>query len=146
MTRTAMFCGLALALIANTTAADDRKDMPKDLAPFQGTWKVVKADFGGKAPFGSHQPELRLTFNSDKVTVKEGKQAVEKGSFSLNAKKNPGHLDLVNSKGIKIQGIYKFELDGTLNLCLVSDKGARPKSFDTKNTKAGMMVLEKMKE
>jgi uncharacterized protein (TIGR03067 family) len=145
MTRTALFCGLALALVANTTATDDRKDMPKDLAPFQGTWKVVKADFGGKAPFGSNLPELRFTFNSDKVTVKEGKRDAEKGSFSLNAKKNPGQLDLVSSKGTKIQGIYKFELDGTLNLCLVNDKGSRPKSFDTKNTKAGLIVLEKVK-
>src|SRR5207253_6730849 len=95
MTRTAMFCGLVLVLTAHTTTADDKKDTTKDLAPFQGTWKVVKADFDGKAPAGSNLPELRFTFASDRMTVKEGTREAETGSFSVNAEKNPNQLNLV---------------------------------------------------
>ena len=148
MIRFATLCGLLLA--ASTTSAQEKKDpkndVPKVLAPFQGSWKVVKADFSGKAPLGSNLPELRFTFNGDKVNVKEGKANAETGSYSVNAKKNPSELDLVSSKGTRIQGIYKFEKDGKLSLCFVSDRGTRPKSFDTTNTMSGLVVLEKVKE
>ena len=144
MIRFTTFCGLALALAA-PVAAQDKKDVPKELAAFQGTWKVVNADFNGKAPLGSNLPELRLTFSSDRMRVTDGAQ-VETGSFAVNARKNPGQLNLVNSAGTRIQGIYKFEKDGTLSLCLVKERGQRPKSFDTKNTNTGLMVLERVKE
>ena len=142
-----MFCGLVLALASTATAQekkDEKKEMPKDLAPFQGTWKVVKAEFGGVPP-GDKVPELRFTFAGDKVVVREGKDD-ETGSYSVDAKKNPPELDLVNTKGVRLQGIYKFDKDGKLNLCFVGDKGDRQKSFDTRKTSAGMMVLEKVKE
>jgi uncharacterized protein (TIGR03067 family) len=148
MTRFALACGLLLA--SGFTSAQEKKDpktdTPHPLSPFQGSWKVVKADFGGKAPVGSNRPEMRFTFNGDKVSVKEGKADAETGSYSVNIEKNPPELDLVSSRGTKILGIYSFEKDGKLRLCFVSDGGTRPKSFDTTNTMSGLIVLEKVKE
>jgi uncharacterized protein (TIGR03067 family) len=148
MTRFALVCGLLLA--SGFTSAQEKKDpkndVPHPLSPFQGSWKVVKADFAGKAPPGSNLPELRFTFSGDKVSVKEGQADAESGSYSVNIQKNPPELDLVNSKGTKVLGIYSFEKGGKLRLCFVSDGGARPKSFDTTNTMSGLMVLEKVKE
>lgn len=152
MTRRALFCGLVLALGMTATAQEkkdetkgEKKEMPKDLVPFQGTWKVVKAEFGGIPP-GDGAPELRFRFAGDKVVVREGKGDDETGSYSVDAMKDPGELDLVNTKGVRLQGIYKFDKDGKLTLCFVGDKGDRPKSFDTRKTSAGMMVLEKVKD
>jgi uncharacterized protein (TIGR03067 family) len=148
MIRFATLCGLLLAV--STTSAQEKKkpkkDVPQALSPFQGSWKVVKADFAGKAPIGSNLPELRFTFRGDKVNVREGKADADTGSYSVNAKKNPSELDLVNSKGTRVQGIYRFEKDGRLSLCLVNDRGTRPKSFDTANTMSGLIVLERVRE
>ena len=45
MSRLALFGVLTLAL---TASAQDKKDVPKDLVPFQGTWKVVRVESDGK--------------------------------------------------------------------------------------------------
>ena len=145
MTRMGMVCGLVLVLNAHIATADDKNDMPTELAPFQGTWRVVKADFGGKAPVGRNQPELRFTFLNDKVLVSESTGQTETGMFAVDARPKPAQLDLVNSTGTRVQGIYRFEKDGKLRLCFVKDNGKRPKSFNTKRTKAGLIVLERVK-
>jgi uncharacterized protein (TIGR03067 family) len=145
MTRLAMFCGLVL--IAGSAMAQDKKDIPKELEPFQGTWKVVKAEFEGKEPPDKVPVDLRFTFEGDKLTVKEGKGEAEKGGYTVDPKKSPAEIDLVGPKGMKALGIYKFDKDGKLTLCFEKGKdAARPKAFDTKGTTAGMIVLEKVKE
>jgi len=142
MTRLVMFCVLALA--ATGARADDKKDVPKDLAPFQGTWKVAKAAFGGESVPDAEKDKLKFVFAGEKVTVKEGMKD-DTGSYSVDPKKDPAEIDLVSPKGEKILGIYKFEKDGKLTLTFVKGKdAARPKKFDDKD--AVMMVLEKVKE
>jgi uncharacterized protein (TIGR03067 family) len=138
-----MLCGLADA----QDKGKDKKDVPKDLAQFQGTWKVVKAEFEGKEPKEKVPADMRVTFKGDRMTVKEGAKNDDDGKYIVNSKKTPAEIDLVSDKGDKIAGIYKFDKDGKLSLCFSKGKGAvRPKSFDTKNTMAGLLVLEKVKE
>ena len=150
MIRFTTFCGLVLALTVPATA-QDKKDVPKELAPFQGTWKVVKAERDGMPAPAKEVESIRFRFDGDKMTVKEGrKEEEETGSYSVDAKKDPAEIDLISPKGDKIPGIYKFDKDGKLTLAFVKsppDKGtdaARPKKFDDKD--AVMMVLEKVKE
>ena len=135
------FCGLVLALTATATA-QEKKDVPKELAPFQGTWKVVKAEQGGMPAPAKEIETIRFTFAGDKVTVKESKKEKDDtGTFSVDAKKDPAEIDLVSPKGEKIPGIYKFEKDGKLTLAFVKGKDAtRPKAFDDKEAVVMLMV------
>jgi uncharacterized protein (TIGR03067 family) len=138
-----MVCGL---LIAGTATAQDKK-VPKELEPFQGTWKVVKAELGGKEPPDKVPDGLRFIFEGDKATVRESKADAETGAYSVDSKKNPAEIDLIGPKGMKALGIYQFDKDGKLRLCFAKGKDAvRPKSFDTKDTMNALVVLEKVKE
>jgi uncharacterized protein (TIGR03067 family) len=148
MIRFTTFCGLVLVLTVPATA-QDKKDVPKELAPFQGKWKVVKmVDRGEEAP-AAFLASLKLgfAFEGEKFTIKRDDPVT--GSFSVDAKKEPAEIDLVEAKGSKIFGIYKFDKDGKLTLTY--RKGSpnakpedRPKKFDDKD--AVTMVLEKVKE
>jgi uncharacterized protein (TIGR03067 family) len=145
MIRLMTFCMLVLGM-ATTAAAQDKKDVPKELVPFQGTWKVVKAERDGMPAPANEVESIRLKFEGNKLTVKEGKrEKADTGSYSVDPKKEPAEIDLVSPDGDKIGGIYKFDKDGKLTLTFVKGKAAaRPKKFDDKD--AVMMVLEKVKE
>jgi uncharacterized protein (TIGR03067 family) len=143
MTRLALFGVLTLAL---TASAQDKKDVPKDLAPFQGTWKVLKIESGGK-PLEKDPSGLRFKFEGDRMDVIENeKEKEDSGTIEVNSKKDPAEIDFTGSKMNKIQGIYKFDKDGKFHLCISRGKDApRPKSFDTAGTRNRLFVLEKAK-
>jgi uncharacterized protein (TIGR03067 family) len=145
MARFALFGGLVLALALPGAAADDKKDVPKELAPFQGTWKVVKAELNGKVVDGA---KLQFTFNGKKVEYVQGEKETGAGSFAIDAAKTPAQIDLFSDKGAKSPGIYKFEDDGAkLVICFVKGGEKRPKAFDSTDLpEAVMLTLEKVKK
>ena len=143
MTRFALLGCLVVAL-GSAAAAEDKKDVPKELAPFQGTWKVVSATAGGQPAPKEAVEKLTLTFDGEKLTIKEGSKD-ETGSFAVDAKADPTTIDLVNPKGTKALGVYKFDKDGKLTICFNKGKDTlRPKGFDDKE--AAVLVLEKVKK
>jgi uncharacterized protein (TIGR03067 family) len=146
MTRFVLLGGLLLALSLSDAAADDKKkDVPKDLVPFQGTWKVTEVTFGGTVLPKDQLPEQTFTFAGNKVSVDKGKGGAEPGTFSVDTKKEPFALDSTSDKGEKLAAIYKFDKDGKLTLCIGVGKGAaRPKAFDEKQTV--LLVMEKVKK
>ena len=147
MIRFTTFCGLVLALTATATA-QEKKDVPKEFAPFQGTWKVLKAEKGGNPVPATTIESLRFTFAGDKVIVQEGKKEKETASFSVDAKKDPGEINIVSPDGDNFPGIYTFDKDGKLTLTIVRENGAvRPTTFDTKDMpRALLVVMEKEKK
>jgi uncharacterized protein (TIGR03067 family) len=140
MIRLALFCGLVLT--ATYSTADDKKEVPKELMPFQGTWKVVKAELDGKelpAP-----EDARFKFAGNKLSIKEGKVDPEAGTYSVDSKKEPTEIDFISPKNEKLLGIYKFEKDGKLSISLIKDPKPRPKKFGGADTM--VVILEKVKE
>ena len=143
MTRFALLGCLVLAF-GGAASAEDKKDVPKELAPFQGTWKVVAATAGGEAAPKEAIEKLQLTFEGEKLTIKDGDK-VEVGSFAVDAKKEPMHIDIVNPKGDKAPGVCKFDKDGKLTISFNKGKDVpRPKGFDDKE--GAVLVLEKVKK
>jgi uncharacterized protein (TIGR03067 family) len=143
MIRFATLGGFVLALCA-AASAEDKKDVPKELAPFQGTWKLVEVTAEGKPVPKEKLAEGRFSFEGEKVTVTE-KGKVDPGSYSVDPKQEPATINFVNQKGNRALGIYKFDKDGRLILCFNKGKDAvRPKDFDDKN--AVLVVLEKLKK
>lgn len=148
MVRVALFGVLVLALAAHTAAQDkkdEKKETPKELLPFQGTWKVVKAEVKGTAVPEKEFATGRFVFEGTKVTVIEDeKSKPDVGTFAVNNEKEPFTIDLVQPDD-KAVGIYKFDKDGRLTLCFATGKdAARPKEFDGKT--AALIVLEKVKK
>jgi uncharacterized protein (TIGR03067 family) len=143
MIRLALFCGLMLAV--SYAAADDKKDVSPELKAFQGTWKTVKVEEGGKEP-SSGFPEAKFTFTDNKFSVKVGKEPAQEGTISVDPKKDPTELDIVGGpKKEKTLAIYKFDKDGKLTISFISKPNAtRPKKFNEAETI--MIVLEKVKE
>jgi uncharacterized protein (TIGR03067 family) len=142
MIRSALLFGMILT--TTSLAADDKKEVPKDLAPFQGSWKVVKVE---PEPTGGLPEEVRFSFAGNKLTIKEGKGMPQTGSITVDPKKDPNEIDLVGGpKNEKSLGIYKFEKDGNkLTVTFVRKPDApRPKKFGEPD--AVLIVLEKEKE
>jgi uncharacterized protein (TIGR03067 family) len=145
MTRLALLGGLVLALSFSTVAADDKKEVPKELAPFQGTWKATKVEMDGKVTEGA---KLQFTFDGTKVIFLQGEKETGTGSIAVDATKTPNEIDLFTEKGTKSPGIYKFENDDSkLLICFVRDGKERPKAFNSIDLpKAVVLTLEKVKK
>jgi len=146
MIRFTMLCGLVLALTA-PAAAQEKKDVPKELVSFQGTWKVVKGEQRGKALPAEILASLGFTFAGEKVTMKRPEPST--GTVSVDAKKEPAEINFDLKEG-KVFGIYKFDKDGKLTITFrkgTSDTKPedRPKKFDDDKDTV-MIVLEKVKE
>ena len=105
---------------------------------------MVEGTADGKPAPKDLLAELQYTFEGEKLTVTE-KGKAEAGSYLVDSKKEPPTIDLVNPKGGKALGIYKFDKDGKLTICFNKGKdAARPKGFDDKD--AVTLVLEKAKK
>lgn len=152
MTRFAILGGLLLTL-AIPAAADDKKDEKKVTAtPLEGSWKVVEASVDGKPEAKEKLPNMVFTFEGGKLTIAEGDRKPTAGSFTVDPKQDPAHLNMIPpkddkgpSKGDKVAGIYRLDKDGKLTLAFSKGKDAtRPKSFDGKD--AVLLVLEKVKK
>jgi len=130
---TPIVLGLALAIAAPAPKEAPKKDQPTVV----GTWLPETIVVGG-AP---EKLEAGMTFTltgDGKCMVKEGKNEPDEMSYSMDPKKDPGHLDLrePGMQGELMKGIYKLDGD-TLTLCL-SMKGDRPTAFASP---AGSMVI-----
>jgi uncharacterized protein (TIGR03067 family) len=143
--------GVSVWLLNFVVAAQENQDIPKDLLPFQGMWKVIEATRGGVAAPKELVAEMKFQFEGSKVTVFE-KTVTKDGQFIVDSRKDPAEIDLISSdedkttgRVVKSLGIYQFDKDG--KLIIVFQKGsdtARPKTFDDKT--ATRLVLEKMKK
>ena len=132
-------------LLASGAAAQDKKDVPKELAPFQGTWKVLKGELEGK-PLPDNGTEMQVVFDGKKTIFRLGGKDAEKAEFTVDATKDPAEIDMIPTKGGRSAGIYKFDKDGKLTVLYSMFSTTRPKSFDEKDQKGKFLfVLEKIK-
>jgi uncharacterized protein (TIGR03067 family) len=76
---------------------------------------------------------VKVKFTADgKFIFKEGNKDADEGTYKVDAKKNPGEIDIVPPKESSTHvGIYKIEGD-TLTICL-ADKNSteRPTKFES---------------
>lgn len=143
-----VLCGLWLLGAVGLVTGQDKKDVPKELQPFQGTWKMVKVETDGKGPPADEIAKVRFVFAGEKITIEVDGKAEDEGTFKANPKKDPAELDLTKSTGEKktARGIYKLEKDGKLVICFTQGADeTRPKEFTIKpGSKQIVMTLEKV--
>jgi uncharacterized protein (TIGR03067 family) len=125
---------LIVALGLLTVAADDasKKAKAKDLAAFQGEWRVRWVERDGK----------KIELGEDAVYTIKGNKWLRGGreisSIAIDPSCTPKLLDLTRlikdaRKGVKMEGIYKIKGD-TMVWCVYTGEGVkeRPTEFRAK--------------
>ena len=101
---------VALMVVSPLFAAD--KEVSKELAPFQGKWKMTKGNMLGKEMTAEEvtKMDFSLAIKGDEGTPTEGGKVQKPGKMKLGADKTPMEIDVVVPDQPTMVGIYKFGL------------------------------------
>jgi uncharacterized protein (TIGR03067 family) len=108
--RTALFASL---LAAGFALADDERANPKGLQSFQGKWKIVEHQRGGKVVKDDvHATAVVFKDDTYRMLDKGGK-VVEEGKVTVHPEKTPLLIEVAATsgadKGKKWHGVYEIE-------------------------------------
>jgi uncharacterized protein (TIGR03067 family) len=136
--------GLATVLAAPAIKEPPKKDVPAIV----GKWTVESIELAG-TPVPQPQTDLTVTFAADGTFTSQtprNAEPTQKGTYTVDAKKNPHELDITEGAGKPEPkpAIFKIEKD-TLTICVALD-GGRPTSFDGKDAKAIVMIFKRVKD
>ena len=139
--------GIASLAFLGFGIAEDKKEVPKELQPLQGKWKLLKLVVGGvDTPIERFD---HLVFDGDKMIMEiKGEANDNIATAKVDDSKSPAKIDLVLKKAIFNLGIFKIDKD-SLTFCIFECDGSekyRPTKFESpKDSKCVLMVLEKVK-
>lgn len=121
---------MLLIVAAGVLAADDTRT---DSEKIQGMWILHSSQTGGETTLAEslRARDVRMIFDGDQLSAKDGDRTVPLGSFALDAAKAPRTYDRVYSDGSKRKGIYRIE-DNKLTICIAALGKERPAAFATK--------------
>ena len=140
-----LIVGVALLLVA----ADAGEDAKKELAKFEGTWRIVSLETEQGKIGEDAIKDFRLIIEGDKFTAKEQSGEV-RGTFKVDPTKKPKTIDITMKDGPMkdktMLGIY--ELDGdTYKLCGDMQGKNRPTDFSVKPGRGNVLeVLKREKK
>jgi uncharacterized protein (TIGR03067 family) len=110
-----------------------------DLKQMQGIWKIEKQEFEGSLMPGADR--FTILFDGNEYSfIRDGQSRVSTARVVLDPTKTPKNIDLQLTGGSgagQVQmGIYRFNEDGELEICLNQPRGPgaskRPEKFTTK--------------
>ena len=128
---------VAVLAVALLVAADKPKDDAgkKELDKIKGTWSYVSFEMNGMKTPADELKRMSITFEGNKVTIKQDDKIVVSGTQKLNSGKTPHEVDCLivegEGKGTTMLGIYEFKGD-TMKACFDPAGKERPKSFTAK--------------
>ena len=114
---------VALVVLLNVHAQEEKKGAPKGLDALKGTWTAQSLESGGQALPDDTLKELnmQLIFNGEKYTEKVKGKVNEEGTIKIDTSEKPATIDLNirtgNDKDKLQRGIFELKGD-TLKLCL----------------------------
>jgi uncharacterized protein (TIGR03067 family) len=128
-----LFCAIGFAAFGcSGTLADEKVDLEKEVAKFQGTWTFESCEAGGKKIPIDELKGVILIFDGHKHTVRKGDEVIQVGTQKLDPSKLPKTIDVTMtegpSKGTVMLGIYEFDGD-TLKVCFDPQGKKRPTEF-----------------
>lgn len=136
-------CLLALALVAASVRADDKKDAPK----LDGTWTATLWQ-RGPGVVGADKVDTELVIKGNAFEYPKGiNRVAPKGTFKADAAQ--GTIDFTPdagpAKGKTLPGIYKIE-GNVLTICFTAAGGERPKAFKSTDRMTVLATYERKKE
>ncbi|HYH63227.1 MAG TPA: TIGR03067 domain-containing protein [Urbifossiella sp.] len=129
-------------VVAGVLVAAGGAAQPDATPKVEGRWKVVSVELAGAAVPGLDGAELVLADGKKVFTLPGG--VVEKGTYRLDAGKQPVHIDVTTEgrEGTE-KGIVAVEGD-VLKMCLATRGGPRPTKLATrKGTDEILIVLRR---
>lgn len=143
----------AITLIATplTLIAGDDAEVKKEFKALAGKWKVVAITDAGKEIPKDKLPAISIVFRANGTAIRQMPEEEIKCTLTLDPAKEPKRMTIAHEsgseKGQKQYAIYK--LDGNKLTFFASELGApeedRPVDFNAKDTKASLMVFERVK-
>jgi uncharacterized protein (TIGR03067 family) len=127
-------CLLLLGIVLLLAADDAKDEVKKELARFEGTWKIVSLESEQNKLNEDSLKDIRLKLEGDKFTtiVNDGENH---GTFKVDPTKKPKTMDITmadgDMKGKTMVGIYELEGD-TYKLCVDMSGKSRPTEFAVK--------------
>jgi uncharacterized protein (TIGR03067 family) len=110
---------------------------------FQGSWKHLSIDLNGRQAAQAVASEFVYHFEGNNYTNTRSGRVLSQGTFSLDPTKSPPSIDLSESTGVRIYGIYRFDGD-KLTLCLHEKQ--RPTDFESRAGQVrSLVILKRMK-
>jgi uncharacterized protein (TIGR03067 family) len=107
----------------------------KELAKFQGTWKVLSYEEDGKKRPADEIKNSRLIFQGAAFAVRNGDRIEERGTQKLDLSQEPRAVDHTitegTDKGKTYPGIYRIAGD-RLTFCFAPAGKKRPTEFRSK--------------
>jgi uncharacterized protein (TIGR03067 family) len=129
------------------TSSAGKEAAADPLAPFQGTWEIVSIEKDG-SPVPQDDIAGMTVMISGSAYKLINKDNVSKGTFSLDASKEPKQMDVQhqgeNGDSHSMPAIYDVTAD-TLRVCYNPEGGTRPTSFSTKPDSGFLSVVYKRK-
>jgi uncharacterized protein (TIGR03067 family) len=129
------------------TGAAGKEASADPLAPLQGTWEIVSAEKDGSAVPQDDIAGMTVVISGSGYRL-INKDNVSKGTFSLDASKDPKQMDVhhqsENGDDHEMAAIYDVTSD-TLRVCYNPEGGSRPTSFSTKADSGFLSVVYKRK-
>jgi len=127
-------------------AADDPKpeDVKKEVAKFQGTWKITKIERDGE-DLTDEIGEAELEVKGEEYTA-----PTIAAKFKMDPSKKPKAIDISYTEGPSagqtVKAIYKFEGD-TFTMCrALTDAAPRPTEFAAPAGSGKMLIMLKNKK
>lgn len=122
---------LLLSLVA--FPQDPAPTPASELAKHQGTWEVVSFEREGKKTPEEITRTIVRVVDADHVVWKRDGSNFAGTTMTLDPSSDPKSLDLIPdggpNRGAKVLGIYRFEADGTLTICIADAGKPRPSEF-----------------
>ena len=121
-----------LAAFVGSVAANDPEKI-------EGRWTVVSVELAGMPVPGLARAELVFADGKKVFTLPDGR--VEKGTYQLNAARQPGEIDATTEgRDGTERGIYAVDGD-TLKLCLATGGAERPREFATRKGSNQILIV-----
>jgi uncharacterized protein (TIGR03067 family) len=125
-----LICGVVFLL----AAADAADDVKKELARFEGTWKIISLETEQNKLTEDALKHIQLKLEGDKFTTVDENRETH-GTFKPDPSKKPKTIDMTFTdgplKGKTMLGIYELEED-TYKVCVDVQGKNRPKEFAVK--------------
>ena len=116
-------------------AADAKEDAAKkELKKLEGTWQVVSMEMDGQKQSEDDAKQFKVIIKENKYTLKMGDNAINQGTFTIDATKKPKTIDIKPTEGDNagqtMLGIYEQDGD-TQKTCYAQPDKKRPTKFSS---------------
>jgi uncharacterized protein (TIGR03067 family) len=111
--RRIMILGLLLGLVVFPIRAADEPDpepVPPDHKRLQGEWEIISIARGGRLVQNVAGRGWTMTLEKTRMTMSIGGKGRD-GTWKINARKNPKHIDLTGNVFAGSVGVYKLDKD-----------------------------------